>query len=105
MNSSFIPKNIDYVRVFMFILIAIIIFNQIRIVKILVDKQEMLDTDPLVYSANRYDIEYCTCIISPTRTIEFTKNYSKTIINRISDYDPAIDFDFMFDIYEKEVKE
>lgn len=73
----------------MIVLIIVAISYQIKIVKMIYDKEDMLNSEPLSYGARRYDIEYCECPISETRTIIFNKTGSITKIVR----KPSMPFD------------
>jgi hypothetical protein len=72
--------KINYFKVIAIVLILVVIFYQIRIVSILIDKAELLETDPFVAGARSFNIDYCSCFISETATLEFTQNYSKITI-------------------------
>jgi hypothetical protein len=46
----------------------------------IIDKGDMLDADPFVYGANKYNIIQSVCFIDQETTLEFNKTGSKFII-------------------------
>lgn len=78
-----IDKN-TLLKIGMMILIIIAIFYQVKIVKMIYDKQEMLNTEPLSYGARKYGIEECTCWVSTNKQIWFNISTSITKIRQNS---------------------
>lgn len=65
------------------IIIALLIFaigKQAMIMKLVYDRTDKLDADPLAYGAARYGIDECSCLVN-NKTITFTPAGSKWIIH------------------------
>jgi hypothetical protein len=72
--------KINWVKILFLILVCIVIYNQVRIIKIIYENQDKLDQDPFVYGAIRYNIKEATCFITEYRTLYFNQSVSKFII-------------------------
>jgi hypothetical protein len=75
-------KKISGVRIIMFVLIVIIIIGQIRITKMIMDKEEAITSEPLTYAAKAYGIDGCTCYLSESKSIFFNQTASITQITK-----------------------
>ena len=76
-----ITKSLIF-KIVMLILIVFVIYNQIKITRMVIQKAELLDSDPLVYGAKRFGINECSCFVSEGVMIYFNQNESKTIIQQ-----------------------
>jgi hypothetical protein len=68
------------------ILLIFTIYQQVRIVNIVIDKESILDAEPLSYGASKYGITNCTCKVNDNTFIYFDANSSKTIRNTKKPY-------------------
>lgn len=68
------------IKIVMIVLIIVAIFYQIKITKMIYDKEEMLNAEPLSYGARKYGIGECTCWLSDNVQIWFNKTVSITKI-------------------------
>lgn len=69
-------------RIILILLVAVAILMQVNLYKTFLKNKEMLDADPLVYGANRFGIESCSCVLNENTEIIFNKNESRTIITQ-----------------------
>lgn len=79
--------GINMSMVIKFIMIALIIvaiFYQVKIVKMIMAKEEMLNAEPLSYGARKYGIEECTCYISLGKQIWFNQTTSITKVQKLA---------------------
>lgn len=66
-------------KIIMIGLIMFAIFNQIKIVKLIHEKEDLLNADPLTFAAQKYSIGECTCFLSSTDYIWFNQSMSKKV--------------------------
>ena len=59
----------------MLVLILFALYQQMKLIILIKDNIKELDTDPLVFSANKYNIDNCVCF-DKNRIFEFDKNKS-----------------------------
>ena len=72
-----IDKNM-VVKIIMIALIIFAIFEQIKVTKMIMEKEDILNSEPLSYGARKYGITECTCYVSDSVSIWFTQNESIT---------------------------
>lgn len=74
-------------KIGLMILVAFAIIMQIRITKMVYDKQEILDANPLSYGASKYGIVDCTCYISESKQVWFNQSEVIVRVKQKSIYD------------------
>jgi hypothetical protein len=70
-------------RLAMFIAILFAIVMQIKVTKMIMDKEEVLNAEPLSYAARKYGIDECSCWVSTDKQIWFNQSTSIIKINRM----------------------
>lgn len=77
------------IRDFVFmVLIITIIVGQIMIVGVVIKHYKALNTDPLVFGAQKYNLPECICHYDQYNWIIFNQNESKTVQKYVTGYGP-----------------